>query len=223
MKIHTIFGSVLFVTLPLCLGQSLPLPSCPQPDDANGEPAVERIVSDLRSHLFPELTQVDIRMRTFHSQADYFRTRFSLARFFSPLRMRYFVEVNPTLFSQQAPPDGVCSVIAHELAHVVTLSHGNRIRRLSLVRLLSKGYTAQFERRTDLEAIHRGYGDGLKSYRTWVYAHIPPDKLQEKLRNYFSPKEIEAIQIKLQEQPDLLAYWRKHVPTNLGEIQSGRR
>jgi hypothetical protein len=223
MKVHWIFRSVLFVALPLCSGQSLPLPSCSQSDDVNGEPAAERIVSDLRSHSFPEVTQVDIRMRTFHSQADYFRTRFSLARFFSPLRMRYFVEVNPALFRQQAPPDGVCAVLAHELVHGVTLSHGNRIRRLSLVRLLSKGYTAQFERRADLEAIHRGYGDGLKSYRTWVYDHIPPNKLQEKLRNYFSPKEIAAIQMKLQEQPDLFAYWSKHVPSNLGEIQSGGR
>jgi len=84
MKVHWIFGSVLFVALPLCPGQSLPLPSCSQPDDANGEPAVERIVRDLRSHSFPELTQIDLRMRPFHSQADYFRARFSLARFFAP-------------------------------------------------------------------------------------------------------------------------------------------
>src|SRR5881397_297847 len=83
--------------------------------------------------------------------------------------------------------------------------------------------TAKFERRTDLEAIHRGYGDGLKSYRTWVYSHIPPNKLPEKLHNYFSPEEIAAIQMKLREQPDLFAYWRKHVPTNLQEIQNGRR
>jgi hypothetical protein len=223
VTIHWLFGSVLFVALPLCPGQSLPSQGCPQPDDANTQPAVKKIVGDLRSHSFPELTHVDLRVRTFQSQTDYFRTRFSLARFFSPLRMRYFVEVNPALFSQQAPTDGVCSVLAHELAHVVTLSHGNRIRRLVLVRLLSKGYTAQFERRTDLEAIHRGYGDGLKSYRTWVYGHIPPNKLQEKLRNYFSPKEIAAIEVKLQGQPDLLEYWRKHVPSNLREIQNARK
>jgi hypothetical protein len=55
--------------------------------------------------------------------------------------------------------------------HVVSLSRFNRIRRFGLVRLLSKRQTAKFERRTDLEAIHRGYGDGLKSYREWVYAH----------------------------------------------------
>ena len=45
----------------------------------------------------------------------------------------------------------------------------------------------------DLEAIRRGYGNGLKSYRRLVYAHIPPSKLQTKLHNYFSPEEIAAI------------------------------
>ena len=104
-----------------------------------------------------------------------------------------------------------------------SLSHGNRIRRLGLARLISKGSTAKFERRTDLDAIHRGYGDGLKSYRNWVYAHIPPDKLQQKHRNYFSPEEIENIQIRLHEHPELFAYWNKHVPLNLQEIQNSQR
>lgn len=172
---------------------------------------------------FPELVRVDLRVRTFRSQSDYFRTRFSIARFFQLARMRYFVEVNPAFFQEQAPTDGVCAILAHELVHIVSLSRGNRIRRFGLLRLLSRRHTLEFERGADLEAIHRGYGDGLKSYRGWVYGHIPPSKLPEKLRNYFSPEEIAAIQIKLQEQPDLLVYWRKHVPANLHEIQSGQR
>ena len=135
------------------------------------------------------------------------------------MAMRYFADVNPALFQEQAPSDGVCAILAHELAHVVSLSRGNRIRRFGLVRLLSKLQTAEFERRTDLEAIHRGYGDGLKSYREWVYAHISPQKLPEKRRNYFSPEEIGAIQKSLQEQPELLAYWANYVPMSLQEVK----
>ena len=70
--------------------------------------------------------------------------------------------------------------------------------------------------------IRRGYGNGLKSYRRLVYAHIPPSKLQTKLHNYFSPEEI-GNQMKVQEHPDPLAYWREHVLANLQEIRSGRR
>ena len=135
--------------------------------------------------------------------------------------MQYFVDVNPALFQEQAPSDGVCAILAHELVHIVSLSRGNRIRRFGLIRLLSNRQTAKFERRTDLEAIHRGYGDGLRSYRKWVYVHISPNKLPEKRRNYFSPEEIGAIQILLQERPELFGYWNAHVPMSLQEIQNG--
>jgi hypothetical protein len=191
---------------------------------ANAEVGViDNLIHSVRNDSFAELANVDIGTSSFRSNSDYFRTRFSLPRFVLLMRMRYSIEVNPALFQRHAPSDGVCAILAHELSHVVSLSRGNRIRRFGLVRLLSKQYTAKFERRTDLEAIHRGYGDGLKSYRVWVYAHVPPDQLPAKRRNYFSPDEIAGIQMKLQEQPDLFAYWTKHVPENLKEIENSPR
>lgn len=191
--------------------------------DNAGIVMVDSLIRRLRSESFPELGNVGLGVRSFRSQSDYFRTRFSLSRFALFMRMRYYVEVNPAFFQRQAPSDGVCAILAHELSHVVALSRGNRVRRFGLVRLLSKRYTAKFERGTDLEAIHRGYGDGLKSYRIWVYAQVPPNRLQAKLRNYFSPEEITAIQMKLQEQPDVFAYWEKHVPLNLTQIENSPR
>jgi hypothetical protein len=188
-----------------------------------GADAIDTLIHGLRNESFPELAHIDLGVRTFHSESDYFRTRFSLSRFVLLIRMRYYVEVNPALFQRQPPSEGVCAILAHELSHVVSLSHSNRIHRFGLVRLLSKGYTSKFERRTDLEAIHRGYGDGLKSYRVWVYAHVPPNKLAARLRNYFSPDEIVAIQMRLQDHPDLFAYWTKHVPENLKQIEKSPR
>jgi hypothetical protein len=185
--------------------------------------ATGAVIQAVKAESFPELTRVDLRVRTFHSQADYFRTRFSLSRFLLLMRMQYFVDVNPALFQDQTPSDGVCAILAHELVHVVSLSHGNRIRRFGLVRFLSKRQTAKFERGADLEAIHRGYGDGLRSYRVWVYAHIRPDKLQQKRSNYFSSEEIAEIQKKLEARPELFAYWSKHVPLNLLEIRNVHR
>ena len=191
--------------------------------DANDAIAVSGpIILKVRESSFPELSRIELRVRAFRSQSDYFRTRFSLSRFLLFMPMRYFVDVNPALFLGAPASDGVCAILAHELAHVVSLSRGNRIRRLGLIRLISRRYTVKFERGADLEAIHRGYGDGLKMYRTWVYRHVPPGRLQQKLRNYFSPEEITAIQMKLQEQPDLFRYWSLHMPTNLQEIQRTR-
>lgn len=192
-----------------------------QTDAAIG--TVSATILEVRRVSFPELAHIDLRVRTFRGHADYLRTRFSLSRFLLLMPMRYFADVNPALFQDQAPSDGVCAILAHELAHFVSLSQGNRIRRFGLVRLLSKRQTAKFERRTDLEAIHRGYGDGLRSYRMWVYTHIPSDKLSEKRRNYFSPEEIEAIQILLEKRPELFGYWNAHVPMNLQEVHNARR
>jgi hypothetical protein len=181
---------------------------------------VTSLVAQIRQASYPHLASIDLRVRTFRGDGDYFQTRFSFSHFFLFQRMRYFVEVNPDLFARQVPAQGVCAILAHELAHVVTLSHGNRIRRFSLVRLLSRRFTRQFERRTDLEAIHLGYGDGLKTYRAWVYAHIPPVSLAEKRKRYFSPEEISSLQQGLNRNPELLAYWRKHTPLSAAEILS---
>ena len=229
-SVSTPLAVVLF--LPVCVySQTIPVDfrqSCSSNDvdsvraDA-GVGAIDALVGSLRKDSFPELARINVGVRTFQSEFDYFRTRFSLSRFVLLRRMRYYIEVNPALFQQQAPSRGVCAILAHELSHVASLSRGNRIRRLGLIRLLSKRYTAKFERRTDLEAIHRGYGNGLKSYRVWVYSHVPPNKLPAKLRNYFSPEEITAIQMKLQDNPDLFAYWTKHVPENLKEIENRPR
>jgi hypothetical protein len=181
---------------------------------------VNSLVAQIRQSSYPQLAAIDLRLKTFHSKTDYFQTRFSFSHFFLLRRMRYFVEVNPELFARQAPSQGVCAILAHELAHVVSLSHGNRIRRFGLVRLISGGFTRKFERRTDLEAIHLGYGDALKTYRTWVYAHIPPPSLQEKRKRYFSPEEISSLQEGLKRNPELLGYWRRRVPLNISEITS---
>jgi hypothetical protein len=134
--------------------------------------------------------------------------------------MHYFVEVNPELFSRNAPADGVCAILGHELAHVADLSHGNRIRLFRLVRLVSRGYTIRFERRADLDAIRRGFGDGLVSYRNWVYNNVSPAKAEEKKRNYFTPQEINTIQEMTRTKPQLFDYWKHKVPLNESEIET---
>ena len=104
--------------------------------------------------------------------------------------MRYVIRSNPK--AVQAPVDGLRSVLAHELSHVVYYTRGKRFRLIGLVRLASRGYRSKFERATDLEAIRRGYGDGLKEYRRWLYRSVPPKALCGKWGDYFSPEKIDA-------------------------------
>lgn len=180
----------------------------------------ETAVRELVQTRFPELARRRIQIRPLAARGDYFRTAFSFRRYFVFAPMRYEIKVNPEVWRQGAPDDGVRAILAHELSHVLQLSRGRRIRRLGLVRLLRERSEAGFERQADLEAIARGFGPGLKAYRAWLYDHVPADVLPEKRAHYFSPAEIDAIERRIAERPDLVTYWRRHPPLSLAEVEA---
>ena len=190
---------------------------------SNDEIVIERtrlLVEEVRATSYPELRNADIRIKTFNNKADYFRVSFSSTRFLFGRRMRFVVLVNPKVFNLGAPAEAVRAILAHELGHILYFKQRKRIELLGLVRLASKKFTARFERWADLQAISRGYGEGLKEYRVWLYGHVPNERLAEKKRNYFSPEEVDAITIGIQKRPERLVYWLKNVPLNLSEIQT---
>ena len=178
-----------------------------------------RLIEDVRAASYPELEGADIEVKTFNHEADYFRTGFSFSRLLLIRKMRFIIKVNPKVFELGAPEEALRAIIAHELGHVLYFKNRNRTRLFGLVRLISKAYTARFERWTDLQAISRGYSEGLKAYREWLYKNIPVRKLEEKRRNYFSPEEIDALKIGIARRPGLLDYWFKNVPRNLKQIE----
>ncbi|MCI0665101.1 MAG: hypothetical protein L0220_28895 [Acidobacteria bacterium] len=176
------------------------------------------LVEELIAASYPELCDAEIQIKLFQGNSDFFRTRFDIPQFLFGGKMRYIISVNPRVFEWQAPEAGVQAIVAHELAHILYFKQKNRLRHFSLVRLASMKFSARFERRTDLEAISRGFGAGLKEYRQWLYQNIPPKKLLEKRRNYFSPDEIDAILSLSQQRPGLLDYWRKRTPRHIQDI-----
>jgi len=189
--------------------------------DAN-DPVAERvrqIVEEVKAASYPELAGVEIEIKLFDSPSDYFQTRFTFSSFLFKKRLRYLLKVNRNLFVHGVPEDGLRAILAHELGHIAYYKAHHRLELLGLARLACGGFTARFERATDLEAIARDYGDGLKNYRQWLYGHIPANKLVEKKRNYFSPAEIDGVQLKLQAQPELLRQWRKRPPRSSEEIE----
>lgn len=183
--------------------------------------AIERtrsLVEEIRARSFPELRNVEIQIKTFQNSSDYFRSRFGWPQFFFG-RMRCIVLVNPAVFERSAPDGAIRAIIAHELAHALYYKKRNRLRLVGLIRLVSKNFTARFERAADLQAISRGYGEGLRQYRAWLYRNVPPRKLGEKRRNYFSPEEIEAIMSAVMKRPELMGEWIRRAPRNLSQIQ----
>lgn len=179
------------------------------------------IVREIVEKSYPELRETRIKIKTFDSRADYFRSRFSVARFLTFRKLDYLILVNPRIFEKDAPPDAaVRAIMAHELAHVAYYEQHNRFELLGLIGLLSNSFTARFERGADLETIKRGYGEGLKKYREWLYRNIPAEKIAAKKRDYFSPEEIDLILKATEEKPSLFDFWRKNIPRSLSEIEA---
>ena len=176
------------------------------------------IITEIVEKSYPELKKAKINVRIFESNANYFQSQFSLTRFLTCQKLRYNLYVNPEVFNKNAPEQAIYAIIAHELAHVLYYSERNRFELIGLISLIDKSFTARFERRADLEAIARGYGEGLIKYRRWLYQNIPAKNLDEKKRNYFSPEEIEKMLEILKQKPQMIDVWRKKVPRNLGEI-----
>jgi hypothetical protein len=176
-------------------------------------------MEQVRSTSYPELSSTQIQIRKMNSEADFFRARLRFPDFFFQGTIRYVITVDPRVFELLAPEAGVRAIMAHELGHVAYLKKRNRLQLLGMVALISNSFTMRFERRTDLEAISRGYAEGLKTYRQWLYQNVPRTKLREKQERYFSPAEIEMLVLEIGKCPGLLQVWTKNPPLNLGEIE----
>ena len=153
----------------------------------------ERLVRSVQDSSYPELATKDIRIAPFTSDSDYFQARFSIPRFLLGRRMRYVIRVNSSAVLLTAPEEARRAIVAHELAHLAYYAKGNRLHLLGLFRLAGKGFRERFEKGADMKALKRGYAQGLKQYRIWLYQHVPPGALMEKKRDYLSPDEIDAL------------------------------
>lgn len=203
----------------ICLAAILltfPIAAFSQDKDIIGK--TQKIIGEIIEKSFPELKTAKIDIKTFESDSNYFKSQFSISRFLTFRKLRYVIFVNAEVFRRNAPEDGVRAILAHELAHVLYYKRKNRFELFGLTGLMSKSFTTKFERKADLEAIARGYGSGLKSYRAWLYQNVAPKSLNEKKRDYFSPEEIDLILQILRDKPEMIDVWRKHVPRSLTEI-----
>ena len=122
----------------------------------------KRIVAEIVDKSFPELQRTKIEIKIFRSGSNFFKSQFSISRFLTFQKLRYVIFVNPEVYRRAAPEDGIRSILAHELAHILYYKRKNRFQLFGLARLADHDFTADFERKADLEAIARGDGEGLK-------------------------------------------------------------
>lgn len=178
-----------------------------------------QIISGIINDSYSEIKIKKIEIKTFESDKNYFKARFSYSRFLTFQKMRHIIYVNPKVFKLKTSENAIRSILAHELAHVLYYTEKNRFELIGLISLTSGEFTAQFERKADLEAIKRGYGEGLIEYRNWLYQNIPNNDIKSKKRNYFSPDEIKLILKIIKDKPQMFKIWRKKIPKNIYEIK----
>ncbi len=149
----------------------------------------------------------------------------SIANPFASTRYRVFF--NTLLFessNSSIPPlpyKAAEAILAHELSHVsdyATTATG--LLRTGWTQVVHGTAEARNERRTDLSAIRRGYAEGLKTYRRWIYSTLEGEALRIKKATYFSPDEITMVNWAIGQYPQLIAYWRKSPPLSLAAIKA---
>jgi len=154
--------------------------------EKNAVAETTRIVAEIVENSYPELQNARIKIKTFHAAADYFRSRFSVARFLTFRQPRYLIFVNPKILELNAPEEAVRAI----LAHVAYYERQNRFELFGLLALTSKSFVARFERGADLQAIKRGYGAGLKQYRECFTKTFPPETSPPKNAIIFRPPKL---------------------------------
>ncbi|CAN5390079.1 hypothetical protein BH10ACI1_BH10ACI1_00160 [soil metagenome] len=188
-------------------------------DTQNEVEKIQKLLKEIIEKSFPELGAENIKVKTFRSQTTFFKAQFSFARYLTFQSMRTTIFVNPIVLERNAPEEGIRSILAHELAHALYYKQKNRLELVGLVNLVNDGFTAKFERKADLIAIERGYGENLIKYREWLYQNVSAKSLAEKKRNYFTPEEISLLISALAKNPELIKHLRKQMPRNLDELK----
>jgi hypothetical protein len=180
-------------------------------------------LAEIAKKSFPNIKGHKLHVKTLDSKDSFFQARYSIWRYTTFQPMRHLVYVNPKAFELDLSENAFEAVLAHELAHVDYYTRKNRAQLLGLIRLANPSARIGFERKADLLAISKGYGEGLVEYRTWLYKNTAQKNVSAKKRVYFSPDEIRLIMTVLTSRPGLLEKWKKSVPKNIGEIRIDSR
>lgn len=142
----------------------------------------------------PNLVEANIAIREFESDAYYLQAKPDIKSLLSKKQDRkYFVEVNPKLYSCPPSMDALEAILVHELEHVVDYENMSalEITRFGVRYGTSKKFRAKYERATDEKVLKKSLGLGLIGYREWIYSKLSPKEILVKKRYYYTPEEID--------------------------------
>jgi len=111
-----------------------------------------------------------------------------------------------------------------ELAHTAYYVTRGRLKTaLTIFVFFNHHKHVAFERLTDIDAITRGYGKGIKAYREIVFQGLSENQKRIKSERYFTVEELDEIIAAHQYYPQLREGWLKEPPLNIARIQNDIR
>lgn len=150
------------------------------------------MVDTVRRDHFPDLAGVTVVVRGFDSETDFFTADVVVETVSKPPRERiYRVNANRALYGGGLGNRAVYAILTHELKHVRDYLAMDEKALVSFAVNYVLVPQAAYERSTDLFALERGVGRGLRDFRRWLYDHVDDETREAKRRDYFTPEEIE--------------------------------
>lgn len=183
---------------------------------------MQELIQDiiLQTHTTLQKENLKIDLYSIDNPEYFFMSNFGLKR--AILSKPYYrVAVNPMVFDLNITDDALIGVLAHELIHTEDYESGNPLASIISVgsKFLTKNSHIQYERKTDLNVIKKGYYKELIAYKNWQYPLLSSKALEKKQKEYLTPEEVHYAHFSMEEKPELYHYWKKSIPTNLNEFK----
>lgn len=107
----------------------------------------------------------------------------------------YVLKINKKLYADSPGDLALRGILAHELTHLNEFAHSSTfdLAGIGWDYLWSDDNpgVVRWERATDENALRLGFAEGLKAYRTWLYAKLTPERAEKKKRIYYTPEQID--------------------------------
>ena len=178
------------------------------------------LINKIKKESFPKLLNTKISLGSVKSDSVFLESRPVLYSLLWPFKVKYKITVNPKLYKMELPLFALEGILAHELAHTADYVTKGRLGVILTGHIfISKSAHIDFERKTDVDAIMRGYGEGIKAYRKIIYKYLTDEQINVKKQRYFSIEEIDQLMLAYQEYPELKEVWLDNPPLSLAAIQ----
>lgn len=150
--------------------------------------ATERLIA---AH-FPLLEGTELKVQGIDSASVFLATDIAIPSLFTAKR-DYILYLNPTLERNPISGKALTAILVHELTHFNDYQKMNiaELAVFYLKILTNPEFNTSYERATDRHVFKLGYADGIKAYREWLYPQLTEKDLAIKLKNYYTPGEID--------------------------------